>query len=114
MVDITPFGLIQPSRANTRETQTLEHFQRDYIRPGFCVNDENMVTWIQLGKPLNGFRVDLFTMFVERFIEPRGEFDPRVWLTRKVTKETFPCPSHFVFNPQGFVHTPVFVVLFPP
>ena len=32
MVDNTP------SRANAREAQTLEDFQRDYIRLGFCVN----------------------------------------------------------------------------
>ena len=56
--------------------------------------------------------MDFFKMFQEWFIVPRG--NTRVWFTRKVTKDAFPSPSHFVFNPQGFVHTPVFVVLLPP
>ena len=38
MVDNTPLGSLLPSRANAREAQTLEDFQRDYIRLGFCVN----------------------------------------------------------------------------
>ena len=33
-----PMGSLLPSRANAREAQTLEDFQRDYIRLGFCVN----------------------------------------------------------------------------
>ena len=63
-------------------------------------------------KPLIGFRVDFFTMVQEWFVVPRG--NARVWFTRKVTKDAFPSPSHFVGNPQGFVDTPVLVVLFPP
>ena len=66
----------------------------------------------KLGKPLNGFRMGFFTMLQEWFIVPRG--NARVWFTRKVTEYAFPSPSHFVVNPQGFVNTPVLVVLLPP
>ena len=65
-----------------------------------------------LGKPHNGFRMGFFTMLQEWFIVPRG--NARVWFTRKVTEYAFPSPSHFVVNPQGFVNTPVLVVLLPP
>ena len=53
-----------------------------------------------------------FTMLQEWFIVPRG--NARVWFTRKVTEYAFPSPSHFVVNPQGFINTPVLVVLLPP
>ena len=66
----------------------------------------------KLGKPLNGFRMGFFTMLQEWFIVPRG--NARVWFTRKVTEYAFPSPSHFVVNPQGFINTPVLVVLLPP
>ena len=40
------------------------------------------------------------TMVQEWFVVPRG--NARVWFTRKVTKDAFPSPSHFVGNSQGF------------
>ena len=52
------------------------------------------------------------TMIKEWFVVPRG--NTRVWFTSKVSKYAFPSPSHFVGNPQGFVNTPVLVVLLPP
>ena len=63
-------------------------------------------------KPLIGFRVGFFTVVQEWFIKPRG--NTRIWFTSKVAKEALPSPSHFVGNPQGFVDTPVLVVLLPP
>ena len=38
----------------------------------------------------------------------------RIWFTSKVAKEALPTPSHFIGNPQGFIDTPVLVVLLPP
>ena len=65
-----------------------------------------------LGKPLLGFRMDFFSMFYKWNVVPRRH--TKVWLTGKVTKEAFPSPPHFVRDPQGFIHTPIYVVLLPP
>ena len=65
-----------------------------------------------LGKPLNSFRMGFLMMVQEWFIVPRG--NARVWFTRKVEKDAFPSPSHFVGNPQGFINAPVLVLLLPP
>ena len=52
------------------------------------------------------------TMVQEWFVVPRG--NASVWFIRKVTKDAFPSPPHFVGNPQGFINAPVLVLLLPP
>ena len=43
--DITSLGALLPSKANPTQAQTMEYFQWDNERPGFCVN--NLVTFQQ-------------------------------------------------------------------
>ena len=104
MVDITSMGSLLPSKANHTKTLTLEYFQGDCTRQGFCENGSILIL-----KPLHGFRVNFFLVSIEWYIVKCHS-----WLTGKVAKIALPSSPHLPVDPQHFLDVPVLVVLFPP